>query len=151
MKSRERKISLSREQRRIYQRQIESYLQSERPYLNTDFRMNDMVEATGIPRHHLSMTINTLYRANFNNLINWYRIKYILSRFDDPNWDHLTLEGVAEEAGFNSRTTFLNAFKKVTGMTPSKFRKQLEEKKAAGAGLTPTAYLSFHNRFEAAH
>lgn len=136
----ERKMTLSREQRRLYQRRIESYLQTEQPYLNTDFRMRDMVEATGIPRHHLSMTVNTLYGTNFNNLINRYRIRYVLSRFDDPAWNHLTLEGVAEEAGFNSRTTFLNAFKKVTGMTPSKFRKQLEKKEAATTGLTSAAF-----------
>ncbi len=144
-KDRERKISLSREQRSLYQRQIESYLRSEKAYLNTDFRMSDMVEATGIPRHHLSITINTLYRTNFNTLINRYRIKYILSRFDDPKWNHLTLEGVAEEAGFNSRTTFLNAFKKVTGMTPSKFRKKQEERKENAEVSMPRVLLSMPN------
>lgn len=141
----QKQMTLSREQRRLYQRRIESYLQKEKPYLNTDFRMKDMVEATGIPRHHLSMTVNTVYGTNFNNLINWYRIQYVLGRFDDPEWDHLTLEGIAEEAGFNSRTTFLNAFKKVTGMTPSKFRKKREEREEEAQVSMPKVLLSMSN------
>jgi len=141
----ERKMKLSREKHKFYKEQIESYLKSERPYLNTDFRMNDMVEATGIPRHHLSMTINSVYHTNFNNLINRHRIEYILSRFDDPVWDHLTLEGVAGVAGFNSRTTFLNAFKKVTGMTPSKFRKKQEEREENAEVSMPRVLLSMPN------
>ncbi|MBN8218458.1 MAG: helix-turn-helix transcriptional regulator, partial [Spirochaetes bacterium] len=39
------------------------------------------------------------------------------------------LRGVAEQAGFENEYYFCRLFKKVTGMTPTAFRKQ-----AAGAG-----------------
>ncbi len=107
-----------------YQLQIEEYLEQEKPYLNTDFRMRTMEEDTGIPRHHLSAVINNLYGKNFNRLINEHRVNYIQKHFNDPEWSNLTIEGIGMEAGFKSRSTFLQAFKKITGMTPSEFREQ---------------------------
>lgn len=123
--SKKRRSNLSPRRLAQYQEQIETYLQSEKPYLDSDFRMRTMAEATGIPRHHLSMTINTVYGMNFNKLINKYRINYFLRHLNAPEWEPLTFEGMAMEAGFKSRSTFQNAFKKFTGTTPSKFRKNL--------------------------
>ena len=116
--------SISPDLIRTYRRRIDHYLEKERPFLDPDFRMRTMVEATGIPRHHLSSVINTTYKKNFNQLINEYRMDYIKRRINDPEWRKLTLEGIGMEAGFRSRSTFLLACKKNTGMTPSELRNQ---------------------------
>ena len=42
-------------------------------------------------------------------------------------WQQLTLEGIAKLAGFNSRTTFFNAIKKATGLTPSEFMSEISK------------------------
>jgi AraC-like DNA-binding protein len=39
------------------------------------------------------------------------------------------LEAVGEFAGLNNRITFLNAFKKFTGVTPSQYLKSVQDKK----------------------
>jgi AraC-like DNA-binding protein len=41
----------------------------------------------------------------------------------DPEKHHFSLEGIAHAAGFNSRISFNNAFKKITGLTPAYFQK----------------------------
>lgn len=115
---------LSDKQLEDYLKCIEGYLYSGTSHLSCDFRMSTMVEETGIPRHHLSAVINTVYHTNFNTFINKHRIGYILQHFNEPEWAHLTLEGIAQEAGFKNRSPFINAFKQVTGMTPSEFREQ---------------------------
>jgi AraC-like DNA-binding protein len=57
---------------------------------------------------------------------NEYRIGYILQHIDDPAWSHLTLEGMGMEAGCRSRSAFLRAFKRITGVKPSAFRNRNE-------------------------
>lgn len=117
-------LSLSEDLISDYRYRIEKYLETNKPYLDSSFRMQDMVEETNIPRHHLSSVINSAYQMNFNGLINKYRINYIKENIRTKHWSNLSLEGVGMEAGFKSRSTFLKAFKKETGMTPSAFREK---------------------------
>ncbi|TVP43576.1 MAG: AraC family transcriptional regulator [Mongoliibacter sp.] len=117
-----RNLSLSADQISDYRYRIEKYLETKKPYLDSSFRMQDMVEDTCIQRHHLSATINTVYQMNFNGLINKYRVNYIKKNIHAKKWSNLSLEGIGMEAGFKSRSTFLQSFKKETGMTPSVFR-----------------------------
>ena len=66
---------------------------------------------------------------HFNDVINSHRVKYISEGLTNEQWDALTLEAVGEIAGFNNRITFLNAFKKFTGVTPSQYVKSIQDKK----------------------
>lgn len=49
----------------------------------------------------------------FNEFVNRMRINYISENFGNVDWDKLTLEGIAKQVGFTSRTTFFNAIKKL--------------------------------------
>ena len=61
---------------------------------------------------------------NFNEYINHQRITYLLGQLtENPEWRLFTLEALGQKVGFNNRYTFLNAFKKVTGETPSVYLK----------------------------
>jgi AraC-like DNA-binding protein len=104
-----------------YQPLVEKHLSTTRPYLRPGYSLIQLSEETGIPRHHLSALLNKIYGARFNDFINRYRIQYITENMHDPEWPKLTLEGIAREAGFNSRTAFFNAIKKFTGLSPTEF------------------------------
>ena len=39
----------------------------------------------------------------------------------EPGNQHLTISGIALEAGFNSQTTFQRTFKQLTGVSPKQF------------------------------
>ena len=56
----------------------------------------------------------------FNDFINKLRLEYLEKNFD-PEWEKLTLEGIGNEVGFSSRTTFYNSIKKYRGVSPSAF------------------------------
>ncbi|MEM6318074.1 MAG: helix-turn-helix domain-containing protein [Bacteroidota bacterium] len=58
------------------------------------------------------------------DFINRYRVQEVQAKLVDSKFDHYTILGIAQEAGFNAKSTFYTAFKKVTGMTPSAYRKQ---------------------------
>ena len=92
-----------------------------RHYLNKNIKLKTVADELGIQPYILSAYINQVYHMRFNDLINWCRIQYIKDGLIKGQWNLLTLEAIAEEAGFSNRTTFLTAFKKFTGVTPTAF------------------------------
>jgi AraC-like DNA-binding protein len=69
----------------------------------------------------LSYLINTEYNLHFQDYINGQRLEFLIENFQNPEWQQLTLEGMAWEAGFKSRSTFFRAFVKFTGQSPSEY------------------------------
>ncbi len=53
--------------------------------------------------------------------MNEYRVNEFIERIQLPENKHLTLLGIAFDAGFNSKATFNRAFKKFTGKSPKEF------------------------------
>ncbi len=95
-------------------------------YLNRDLDRKEIANYLNIQPHIFSAFISQAYEANFNDVINRYRIKYIEEGLKNEKWSELTLEAIAEKAGFNNRVTFLTAFKKFTGSTPTQYIKNIQ-------------------------
>ena len=115
-------IAISEEGITSYQLKVENFFTNETSFLNSDFRQQDLANAINLSRNNLSFIINKVYQMNFNQLLNKKRIEVVLEKFQENKvWDKYSLSGIAKEAGFKSRTTFIKAFKSNTGMTPSKY------------------------------
>lgn len=117
------KSSLTSEQKEaIYQKLLE-LMEYNRVFLNHDLNVEDLAEKLNSNRRYLSQVVNELHGSNFSTFINTYRVKEARRLLLDPEKFHLSLEGIAHAAGFNSRISFNNAFKKITGLTPAFFQK----------------------------
>jgi AraC-like DNA-binding protein len=112
-----------------YKPVLEKYMAEQQPFLKPGYSIGDLSSETGIPLHHLSALLNRVYEMRFTDFLNRMRINYIRENSGNPDWDLLTLEGIAKVAGFNSRTTFFNAIKKTTGLTPSEFMASVKNEK----------------------
>ncbi len=73
--------------------------------------------------HQLSYIINNGYNENFYQFINRYRIEEAKEMILNPEMNYLSLLGIGFEVGFNSKSAFNTTFKKISGQTPSEFRK----------------------------
>jgi AraC-like DNA-binding protein len=104
-----------------YDRQIQDFMQVKEAFLKPGYTIREMAENTGIPLHYLSAVINRHYGYHFNEYINHWRIDYLKQRLDKNEWKHKTLEALAQESGFTNRTSFISAFKKQCGTTPSDY------------------------------
>ena len=80
-----------------------------------------------VKEKELSRLINECGDVNFYQFINKYRIEKFKELIQSPNAHHFTLLGLATEAGFSSKSTFYDAFKKMEGMTPKQFEKSLKQ------------------------
>ena len=110
----------------MYKPRLEEYIATKKPFLKQGYSISDLSAETGIPQHHLSALLNRVYELRFSDFLNRMRIDYIRENFNKKDWHQLTLEGIAKIAGFNSRTTFFNAIKKATGLTPSEFMLEIK-------------------------
>ncbi len=113
---------------------FKSFIQ-EQTFLHHDITLKGVADKFKTQPYILSAFVNQTYNMHFNGLINKHRIDYITEGLSNNKWRMLTLEAIGEKAGFNNRTTFFNAFKKFTGMTPSQFIKQIDENKSSSIAL----------------
>lgn len=110
-----------------YVDRIKQYIHREKPFKKQGFTVNELAHGLGIQLHHLSYVLNNHFRQRFTDFINSYRINYVLEKLEDAQWRSFTLEALAKEAGFSSRSTFFSAFKKVTGVSPSSYIQSKKE------------------------
>jgi len=71
----------------------------------------------------LSQYINQGTGQNFNDYINAFRVKDVISKLESNKFKHLSILSIAFDSGFNSKATFNRVFKKLSGHSPSYFRK----------------------------
>ena len=100
---------------------ILDYLEKEKAYLKNDLSLQDMSDATGLPKHRISSLLNKELGKNFYEILNEYRTNEAIRLFNDGKHLNFTLTYIAEMAGFNSRATFNRIFKKITNYTPSEY------------------------------
>lgn len=117
------KSSLDTESISAYIEKLSELLRDRKVFLDKELRLTDLAAKMGIKPHHLSQLINQEFNLSFFDLINKHRVseaKQIIER--NPEY---TLLQVAFDAGFNNKTSFVNAFKKFEKSTPSEFRGSL--------------------------
>ncbi|NIF04859.1 helix-turn-helix domain-containing protein [Chryseobacterium sp. Tr-659] len=101
---------------------LEDIMETHKPYLDSELNLIRLAEMLSVSTHHLSYVINTGFGKNFFQYVNEFRVdyaKHLLKKTDNK----LSILGIAYESGFNSKTSFNTTFKKMTGQTPSEFRK----------------------------
>jgi len=113
-------FEISEEKLQLLHDKIETYCLT-KPYLNPDFSLSIMSANTDIPVHHLSYYFNEHLKINFNTWKNDHKINFVIEQIEKGNNEMLTLDALAKQAGFGSRTTFFNTFKQKIGLTPSEF------------------------------
>lgn len=119
------KHSLTEEQSLEYLKEIEKFMENEKPYLEDSLTIKDLADQINIPSHHLSIAINRHRRQNFYSFINEYRVKEFQSQLKNAEEDKVSLLSLAYSSGFNSKSTFNQIFKKMVGLTPSEYRSNL--------------------------
>jgi len=105
-----------------------SFMEEEKPYLDCNLTIEDLANSLNISRHHLTEVINKHLNKNFYEFVNGFRLEEVKQLLVNSSKQHITIVGIAFEAGFSSKTTFNTLFRKETGLTPSAYRKTMNSK-----------------------
>lgn len=119
-------VVLVRERMCQIEERVTKHLEEKKPYLQRSYSLKMLSDETHISVHHLSAFVNQYYKINFNDFINEHRVMICVEKLLSMEWKYKKLEAIAEESGFNNRNTFTVAFRKVTGVNPSQFLKNIK-------------------------
>ncbi|KAA3612208.1 MAG: AraC family transcriptional regulator [Calditrichaeota bacterium] len=101
---------------------LKSIMETEKYFLQANATLPDLAKKTNCTPNHLSQIINENLQQTFPELLAEYRVQEAKKILLDPKMVAETIESIAFQIGYNSKSTFNKVFKKKTGITPSEFR-----------------------------
>lgn len=107
------------------QQSIKNAIEKDKLFLDSDLSLGKLAALLHTNTKYVSYCINTCFDKNFSTFVNEYRIHEAIRLIDTDTIQQYTLEAIAEQSGFKSRSVFITAFKKVTGKTPTQFKKDI--------------------------
>jgi AraC-like DNA-binding protein len=105
-----------------YLQNLRSLMSEKKFFTNPDLNLPMLAVQLGLPSHQVSKLINEKLGKSFSDFINEYRVKEFINRMNDTRYQSLSIYGVALDVGFNSKSSFNAAFKKITGKTPKDYK-----------------------------
>ncbi|WP_394992089.1 helix-turn-helix domain-containing protein [Emticicia sp.] len=116
------KSSLTNEIQENTLEKLQSLMQTEKPFLSSTFSLPILAKKLAVSQHHLSQILNESLGQSFFDFTAQHRIEEAKLLLKNQENAHLKIEEIAEMVGYNSKSAFNTAFKKITGMTPSEFK-----------------------------
>ena len=107
-----------------YRVALEDWMDKEKPYLNKDFRLQDLMKVVPLNRTYLSGFVNAEFGCNFYQFVTNYRIREAQRLMQDH--PDMKLQDVAEQSGFSSASVFSRTFARETGQSPTEWQESLD-------------------------
>ncbi len=99
---------------------LEKTIAEKELYKDPNLKLSDLAQKINISSHQLSQLLNDNLGKSFSTYINEYRINEACKLIGDDS--RLSLEAIGYEVGYNSKSTFYTAFKKIKDTTPALFK-----------------------------
>jgi len=109
-------------------RKTDSYMEEQKPYLESDCNLAYFSKRINIPAHHLAYYFREVKKQSFNDFRNEWRINHAKVLIQDGKASEITLEAIGLLSGFSSRTAFISGFKKSEGILPSVYASRIQLK-----------------------
>jgi AraC-like DNA-binding protein len=99
-------------------------------YLSVGMSVNILAGQIDVPAYQITKAIKILYGKTFPEALSFFRVEDFKARIARQEHQNLTIEYLAESSGFKTTSSFYNAFKKETGLTPTAYLDSLPLKSA---------------------
>jgi AraC-like DNA-binding protein len=97
-------------------------MEDEQPWKESELTLADLASRLNTTPHKLSEVLNSQMSETFYDFVNGYRVREVQRRIRAGEARSLKMLALAMDAGFASKSTFNEVFKKHTSQTPSAFR-----------------------------
>jgi len=96
-------------------------------YLDPLLSLEKFASEVGLPKHKCTKLIQAEHGKSFYQLIAEYRIEHASRLLKQDVLNELSIEGIAESCGFNSKASFNRYFRDISGCTPSEYRRKFSD------------------------
>ncbi|MRG45480.1 helix-turn-helix domain-containing protein [Chitinophaga sp. SYP-B3965] len=103
---------------------LEKVIGEKQLYKDPNLKLNDLAQHINISMHQLSQLLNDNLGKSFSTYINEYRIAEACKLITTNG--HLTFEAIGYEVGYNSKSTFYTAFRKIKDTTPALYKESID-------------------------
>jgi len=97
----------------LSQAKLDSYFKENKPFLDPDLKMEQMVKIFNTNRAYFSKFVNVAYGVNFSNYINMWRLRELDSLMEEPDHKEKDLQTLITMAGFGSLRNYWRVKKKL--------------------------------------
>jgi YesN/AraC family two-component response regulator len=116
------KSTLQEEEMNLILANLKKCMEEDKDYKNHLLSLFYISKKLNTSVHNISQVVNVKLDQTFYAMIATYRVKEAKSMLLDSKSINLTIEDIADEVGYNSKSSFNRSFKKVEGITLSEFR-----------------------------
>lgn len=106
----------------LQSQKLTTYLETQKPWLDSELNLNKLSELLQMPVHELSFLINSTLHKNFSELVHDYRIKEACRLLLDESYSDSKILSIAFDVGYTNKATFNAAFKNKMGVSPSAYK-----------------------------
>lgn len=118
-----------KDEEKIYVK-LKNLLEKDKIFRQKDLSESKLTKLLDSNTSYISSIINNRFGMSFKTLLNKYRIDEARQLLVSDEYSNYSIEGIANEVGYQSRSAFYQVFKQNTGMTPTdyvKTYKQIED------------------------
>ncbi|RLD25730.1 MAG: hypothetical protein DRI75_12930 [Bacteroidetes bacterium] len=101
---------------------IVQQMKSDKYFKTSTASLSGLAKAINESSHHVSQVINEQLNQSFFEMLASYRVEEAKTILKTELGKKFTIEEIAEQVGYNSKSAFNTAFKKITSQTPSEYR-----------------------------
>lgn len=111
---------LSAKKTQLIASKLDIAMRQDKVFLQQDLSLNKLSELINETENHISETFSQCLNTNFFQFVNEFRVEEAKKALHDKG---KLITNIAFDVGFNSKSTFNTAFKKIVGCSPSAYRK----------------------------
>ncbi len=103
---------------------FEKLMKDDKLFLNSNLTLDEAAQKLQVSAAHLSRSLKSELNTSFTEYVNVLRVEEAKSYLTNSAFDNYTIVAIGLEAGFNSKSSFFDVFKKITSVTPSTYKKK---------------------------
>lgn len=105
---------------------LDREMRNEKLYTNQSLKIADLAKVANTTSQSLSYIFNQYLNKSYYDYINEFRVEEFKFMISNDTYSKYTLEALSARCGFSSRASFFRSFKKVTGITPNEYIKNVK-------------------------